>query len=136
MNQRKASAHYYLLEDILWDGPGGARLKKRRPMAELQLLAGLVWASERGRGPCPIVRARAKNDYSEYRYPTKRGKPGVIDLTTEHRCIGGLLHEMAHALGVYDKLEHGPAFRTRAIRLYRDFGGWNGEIDFDKKARR
>jgi hypothetical protein len=123
MNQRKVSTRYYLFEDMLWETSGFASLKKFRPMAELQLLAGLVWAREKGRGKCPIIRAKLRNDYSYH-------CDGVIHLARKHRSVGGLLHEMAHALGPNDKLTHGPTFRRRCFRLYKTYGEWNGSVDF------
>lgn len=134
MNQRKASARYYLFEDVLWETPGFARVKQIRPIAELQVLAALVWARE-GKGACPEVRARDHKDHSYYEYG------GHIYLARAHRSIGGVLHELAHALGPNDKLTHGPAFRARCMRLYEMYGDWNGRICGDdapigQKAKR
>lgn len=123
MNQRKASARYYLFENILFETTGFARLRERKSIAELQLLTGLVWARERGRGQCPVVRPKRKNDTS-YFYD------GTIHLVPKHRNAGVLLHEIAHALGARDKLTHGPAFRKRCIRLYKLYGDWNGTVDW------
>lgn len=123
MNQRKASTRYYLFEDVLWETPAFANLRRCQPMGDLQLLAGLVWAREKGRGKCPVVRGKARNDYSYH-------CGGVIALARKHRSIGGLLHELAHALGPNDKLTHGPAFRKRCFRLYRTYGEWSGNVDF------
>lgn len=122
MNQRKANARYYGFEEVLWDMPCFAPLRKRRPIAELQLLAGLVWAREKGRGPCPTVEPSA-GEWSCYEYGARK-----VQLIVEHRNVGGLLHEMAHALGPWDKLTHGPAFRERCLRLYRTYGDWNGAV--------
>ena len=124
MNQRKASARYYLFEDLLWETPSFAHLRKRRALSDLQLLAGLVWARERGKGKCPLVRGKETNDYSYY-------CDGVIHLARKHRSIGGLLHEMAHAMGHTDKLTHGPAFRKRCFRLYKAYGEWSGQVEFN-----
>jgi hypothetical protein len=130
MNQRKASAHYYLLDDMLLESRGCANLRKRRPLSELQLLAGLVWARERGPTRCPVVQRQRHQSYSEYCWPSKRGDGGIVRLIREHLCCSGLLHELAHGLGPNDKLEHGPAFRRRCIHLYKLYGDWNGEIDW------
>lgn len=104
--------------------PGFAELKVQRSIADLQLLAGLVWARECGVGSCPVVRPSHKRDYSEYFYGSR-----AIALAPEHRCVGGLLHELAHALGINDKLTHGPAFRKRCLRLYKTYSAWNGEVE-------
>lgn len=127
MNQRKTSARYYLFEDLLWETPGFAHLRQRRSIHDLQLLAGLVWAREGGRGKCPVVRSKARNDVSYY-------CDGTIHLIRKHRSIGGLLHELAHALGPNDKLTHGPAFRERCIRLYKLYGEWSGNVDWDERT--
>lgn len=123
MNQRKTSARYYLFEDMLWETASFAHLRRQRSMHELQLVAGLVWARERGKGKCPVIRAKPRNDASYY-------CDGVIHLARKHRSVGGLLHEMAHALGPNDKLTHGPAFRRRCFRLYRMYGDWSGNVEF------
>ena len=124
MNQRKTSARYYLFEDLLWETQGFTGLRKRRSMADLQTLAQAVWAREKGRGKCPVVCPKETNDYSYY-------MDRKIHLARKHRNVGGLLHELAHALGPFDKLTHGPAFRKRCIRLYRDYGKWDGKVDWD-----
>lgn len=131
MNQRKTSARYYLFENLLETTAGFAHLRQRRSIPDLQLFAGLVWAREGGKaGKCPLVRPKVRNDYSYL-------CDGIIHLASKHRNIGGLLHELAHALGANDKLTHGPAFRERCIRLYKVYGDWSGEVDWDnpKKAR-
>lgn len=131
MDQSKTSERYYLFEDVLWETESFANLRRIQPLHDLQLLAGLVWAREKARGQCPVVRPRRRNDYSYH-------CDGTIHLAPKHRCLGGLLHEMSHALGSRDKLTHGPAFRRRCIHLYKTYGEWSGEVDFDKskKARR
>lgn len=129
MNQRKTSARYYLFEDVIWENPSFAHLKRRRAMSELQVLAGLVWACE-GTGECPVIKARRKNDASYYWWPNR-----TIHLAPKHRSVGGLLHELAHALGVHDKLSHGPAFRSRCLRLYKLYGDWSGQVDWDGEAK-
>lgn len=48
MNQRKASRAFYLFEEVLEEMPGFAALRKPRSLAELQLLAGIVWTREGG----------------------------------------------------------------------------------------
>ena len=125
MNQRKTSRRYYLFEDLLWLTSEFAHLRKRRPMAELQLLAGLVWAREGGKGPPPVVRTRDVKDHSWY-IPADH----TILLARIHRNVGALLHEMAHALGPRDRYTHGPAFRKRCIRLFKTYGDWSGNVDF------
>jgi hypothetical protein len=126
MNQRKTSARYYLFEEVVEETPGFAQLRHPRPLAELQLLAGLVWARERGKGACPVVRtAPPRRKFSQYNFDDK-----VVELARKHMDAGALLHEIAHALGVNDKLTHGPAFRRRCIHLYKLYGDWNGEIDW------
>jgi hypothetical protein len=122
--QRKMSARYYLFEDVLWEAPSFTHLRKRQSIPNLQLLAGLVWAREGGIGTCPVVRSKGKNDYSYFMDRT-------IHLARKHRSLGGLLHEIAHALGPNDKLAHGPAFRRRCIRLYKVYGEWSGDVDWD-----
>lgn len=121
MNQRKVSAKYYAFEDMVWTTPGFAELKRVRPLAELQLLAGLVWAREGGRGKCPDVLPLARGERSYF-------LSGKINLLPNQRSAGILLHEIAHALGPNDKLTHGPAFRRRCINLYKEYGGWSGEV--------
>lgn len=132
MNQRKVSGRYYLFEDVLWEAESFAPLRVKKPIAELEMLACLVWAKEGGKGPCPIVRSIGKAPASDYTSSGQRGVAGVIRLASKHQSLGGLLHELAHALGHNDKLTHGPAFRTRAMRLYKTYGGWSGEIAFDR----
>lgn len=130
MNQSKVSARYYLFEEVIEESPGFAALRTQRSMADLAMLAGIVWANEGGApGKCPILKTRPKNDTSYF----EAGKPGTICLAPKHQNIGGLLHEMAHALGTRDKLTHGPAFRKRCLRFYKDYGGWSGEVDFEAK---
>jgi hypothetical protein len=124
MNQRKATRRFYGFEDTLWDMPAFSHLRKRRPLAQLQLLAGLVWAREHGKGKCPLVEHRWIGDTSYYVYDQRK-----VQLVAKHQSVGGLLHELAHALGVNDKLEHGPAFRKRCLRLYKTYGDWNGEVE-------
>lgn len=138
MNQSKVSARYYLFEEVLEETPGFAHLKKRTSLKALQLLAALVWEREGGHGECPLVKRRNADDYSAFEVVPGSGKPGVIHLTRRHQNAGGLLHELAHALGPHDKYTHGPAFRKRCIHLYKVYGGWTGEIDWPapKKARR
>lgn len=132
MDQRKVSARYYLFEDVLWELPGFAGLKQTVPIDHLQGYAGYVWASEAGKGPCPVVKARrSKSDTSYFTGPWE-GRPGSIHLIAKHQNLGGLLHELAHALGPHDKLAHGPAFRKRCIRLYRDYGGWDGQVTWER----
>lgn len=132
MNQSKVSERYYLFEDVLWEAVSFAPLIEKKPMAELVALASLVWAAEGGKGPCPIVRGIGKAEASDWTASPKRGVPSVIRLASRHQSLGGLLHELAHALGPHDKLTHGPAFRKRAMHLYKVYGGWNGEIAFDR----
>src|SRR4051812_26219269 len=80
MNQRKVSARYYLFEDLIWELPGFAALKRTVPIDNLQLYAGYVWAREGAKAPCPVVRTRrAKNDASFYEAPWN-GRPGNIRL--------------------------------------------------------
>jgi hypothetical protein len=78
------------------------------------------------------VKRRKADDYSHYEFTPGSRKRGVIHLTRQHQNIGGLLHELAHALGHRDKLTHGPAFRRRCIRLYRTYGDWDGVVAFDR----
>lgn len=139
MNQSKASARYYMFEEMLEETPGFAHMKKRAPMANLQMLAAVVWANEGGRGKCPAIKTRRQNDYSHYEYVPGSGKTGTVFLTRKHQNLCGLLHELAHALGHRDKLTHGPKFRARCMHLYKLYGGWTGEIDWptpQRKARR
>lgn len=124
MNQRKVSTRYYLFEDLLWECPSFADLRRRRPMRELRYLAAKVWFGELGAGPVPDIHPRLRNDFSEYVHDDR-----VINLAAKHRSVGGLLHELAHALGPNDKLTHGPAFRKRCINLYKKYGGWSGVVD-------
>lgn len=132
MNQRKVSGRYYLFEDLLWEAVSFAPLRKKKAMGELQLLAGLVWAKEDGPGPCPLVIGIGKAPASTFTFSGKRGVAGVVRLASHHQGLGGLLHELAHALGTHDKLTHGPAFRNRVMRLYKVYGGWSGEVAFDR----
>lgn len=122
MNQRKATSRFYGFEAVIEEMPGFAHLRRLRSISDLQLLAGIVWAAE-GRGKCPLVRTRQR-----YKDGASYYLDGKIHLIPKHQNIGGLLHEIAHALGVNDKLAHGPAFRKRCIHLYRLYGEWNGEI--------
>jgi hypothetical protein len=131
LNQRKTNARFLGFEQLLEETPGFAHLRKRRAIAELQILAGLVWAREGGRGACPVVRP-VPDGPSSYWAPASR----QIQLIPAHRSAGGLLHELAHALGTRDRYEHGPAFHKRCIRLYREYGDWSGNVDFDLKERK
>lgn len=126
MNERKTTARYYHFEDTIWETPGFANLKRVLSVGAMQLYAGLIWSREGGRGPCPLVRPRRSKDHSYF-------LAGVIHLAKKHRNLGGLLHEIAHALGTRDKLTHGPAFQKRCVRLYKTYGDWNGVVDWEKK---
>lgn len=125
--RRKVSVRYYGFEETLWQMPGFAGLTKPMSLAQLQLCAGYVWAREGGKGACPIVASRKATDHS-YWIATNNAS-GSIYLARRHRNLGGLLHEMAHALGRRDKQDHGPAFRKRCLRFYREYGGWDGKVD-------
>lgn len=129
MNQRKVSARYYLFEDLLWELPGFSGLKRSVSIADLQAYAAFIWARERGRGEPPIIRARRCRSDTSF---CIHDKPATIHLIAKHQNLGGMLHELAHALGTRDKLSHGPAFRSRCIRLYRDYGGWDGQVNWEK----
>lgn len=122
VNAAKTTRRFYGFEATLEEMPNFAALKKQRSLAELQLCAGYVWACERGRGKCPLVRPRP-GDTSYYVWSTR-----AVELAPKHRNFCGLLHELAHALGTRDKLEHGPAFRKRCLRLYMEYGGWDGKV--------
>lgn len=122
MNPRKASARYYLFEDMLWEMREFAHLRKRRSMHDLRHFAAWVWIAEKARGATPIIVAKPTNDWSYY-------LEGKIHLARKHRSIAGVLHELAHALGHRDKLAHGPAFRKRCLRLYKTYGNWSGVVD-------
>lgn len=121
MNQRKTSRAFYLFEQVLEEMPGFAQLRRPRSIAELQLLAGLVWACERGRGDCPRIEPLLRGRTSYF-------LDGKIRLLRKHRDVGTLLHELAHALGTRDKYTHGPAFKSRCLRLFKQYGDWNGEV--------
>jgi hypothetical protein len=123
MNQRNATARFIGFEDVIWQTPGFAHLKQRRKVADLQILAGLVWARERGKGKCPTVKPIPDGKCSWW-VEAKR----EVQLVPAHRSVGGLLHELAHALGVRDKYDHGPAFQRRCLRLYKTYGDWSGAI--------
>jgi hypothetical protein len=125
VNQRKVSARYYLFEEVVEATPGFANLRRRVPIDRLQLLAGLVWAREGGKGSCPPIIPLNKRN-GKYSYFLN----GKIRLLPKHRNIGSLLHELAHALGTRDKLTHGPAFRARCLRLFKEYGEWSGKVDF------
>lgn len=137
MSQRKTSQRYWHFEEVLSETPSFAPLRIG-PMSIfcLQLYADLIWKHERGVGPPPIVKARRKNDESLYVSPKRAGDPPELRLCPSDRTLWGLLHEIAHALGPQDKLDHGSSFRRRCIRLYKFYGGWSGEVDFDKKERK
>lgn len=132
VKQAKATARFYGFEKVLETMPGFANLMKRRPLSELQLFAGLVWAKESGRGKCPVVRLKKAQDelksWSMYDYNTR-----TIFLLRMHHNVYSLLHELAHALGSHDKLTHGPAFRKRCVRLYREYGEWDGRVTWEKR---
>jgi hypothetical protein len=125
MNQRKVSTRYYLFEDVLWETTSFAHIRQRRPIGELQFFAELVWKAEKGKGKCPLVKTKKRNDFSYYDHQDR-----LIVLARKHRSLGGLLHELAHALGNFDKLTHGPAFRKRCFRLYEAYGEWDGRVTF------
>lgn len=133
MNQRKTSQRFWHFEDVLSESPGFAPLRSG-PLSILclQIYSDLVWKHEGGSGPPPVVKPRRKNDESLFIGATRSGEPATIQLCPGHRNLWGLLHELAHALGPNDKLDHGPAFRRRVMRLYRFYGGWDGEIGFDR----
>lgn len=123
MNQRRVTAAFYAFEEGLWNAPSFAPLKKRVALTDLQALAALVWKAEGGRGSPPTVHHR--KGVTQYVYADQE-----IHLDPQHQNLGGLLHELAHALGPNDKLTHGPAFRRRCLHLYRTYGGWSGMVDF------
>jgi hypothetical protein len=126
VNQRKVTARFYAFEDHVWKAPSFVPLKKRASMDDLIALTALVWKAEKGRGAPPSVQGRkAGTKYSHYIY-----EDHAIHLAPKHQHLGGLLHELAHALGPNDKLTHGPAFRRRCLHLYRTYGGWSGMVDF------
>lgn len=127
----KVTRRFYGFEALLESLPGFEPLRRARAIADLQLAAGYVWAREGGKGKCPIVRPRPSSDHSYCAY----GPPVSIHLARKHRNLATLLHELAHALGTRDKLDHGPAFRKRCIRLYREYGGWDGEVNWDQPLR-
>lgn len=127
MNQATATSHFVGFEEVLWSAESFAHLRRRWRTGDLQLLAGFVWARERGSGPCPAVLPIPDAKCSWW-VADKR----EVRLVPAHRSPGGLLHELAHALGNHDKLDHGPAFRKRCIRLYKLYGDWSGEIAFDR----
>jgi hypothetical protein len=126
----KTTARFYAFEETIETLPAFAGLRARRSIADLQLAAGCVWAGEGGKGDCPSVRPRG-GERSYYVSATR-----MIELIPKHRNLASLLHELAHALGTRDKLDHGPAFRKRCIRLYREYGGWDGEVTWDKPTSR
>jgi hypothetical protein len=125
LKQHKATREFYGFEGVIEKMPAFAHLRKLRAIADLQLLAGLVWAREGGKGKCPLVEHRWTGDTSYYLYRPDH----KIQLVAKHRNFAGLLHELAHALGTYDKIEHGPAFRKRCLRLYKTYGDWNGIVE-------
>lgn len=125
--QRKQSIKVYGFEDLLFEFDGCETLKRRMPIAQLQLCAGYVWAREGEKRKCPVVRPKAKNDFSQW-HSGASDEGGTIYLTPKHRNLGGLLHEMAHALGRKDKYHHGPAFVKRCLRLYSFYGDWDGRV--------
>lgn len=122
--QRRESVRYFGFEDIIEKLPSFAELRRLRPVKELQDVALNVWHSEGGSGECFRVVAVPNGKYSWCHY-TKR----TIELVPKHRNVGSVLHELAHALTMRDKLAHGPAFRRRCIRLYKVYGGWSGEVE-------
>ncbi len=127
MNPSKVTRRFYGFESVLESMPGFAKLRQVRSIADLQGYAGYVWAREMGRGKCPVVLPRDHKDHSWYDYEKKE-----VLLARAHRNLGGLLHELAHALGVFDKLAHGPAFTKRCLRLYREYGEWDGRVTWEK----
>lgn len=137
MNQRKTSQRFWAFEDVLSESPGFAPLLSG-PLSIfcLQLYTDLIWKHEGGIGPPPAVKARRKNDESLFIAPKRQGDAATIQLCPGHRNLWGLLHELAHALGPNDKLDHGPSFRRRCIRLYKFYGGWSGKVDFDTTRKR
>ena len=129
VNQRKTTARFYAFEDLVWTMPGFAHLKQPVSIADLQALAALVWKAEGGKGAPPTVHRRApRTKVSHYCYDDHE-----IHLAPKHQNLGGLLHEVAHALGRHDKLTHGPAFRRRCMRLYHEYGAWDGKATWEKR---
>ena len=128
--QRRISKQYYLFEDVLWQLPGFVGLKKPISIAALQLYAGLIWTKEGRKDPCPLIRPRHSSQAKEK--PASYYLDGVIHLLPKHRNLACMLHELAHALGNRDKQTHGAAFRRRCIRLYKEYGGWNGVVDWER----
>lgn len=128
MNQRKTTRRFYDFEEIVWIAPSFTALKRTASIDDLQALAALVWQAEGGKGPPPTVhRRKPRTKFSFYVYDDNE-----IHLAPKHQHLGGMLHEMAHALGRHDKLTHGPAFRRRCLRLYRVYGGWDGQVTWEK----
>lgn len=114
---RRAYAFQWRLQKL------SPHLRRDRPMAELQRLTAYVWSAERSTLPMPRVVAG-----DGWRHPVW-GLTSYCDtnlrrivLCRDNRNIGVLIHELAHALGPWDKVIHGQAFLARQFRLLETYG--------------
>jgi hypothetical protein len=124
MNGRLATRKFYAFDRRLawlveWSG--------YLTIPQLQRLAAYVWAAERQRGPVPRVVAGRGILWGGSRLSYYRRDDPVprIELSRHQRDVGTLLHELAHAMGPWDKLDHGPAFTARCFHLYLLYGRIN-----------
>lgn len=100
-------------------------------MRELQLFSGFIWQAEQQRRPQPTVVAVrgweiAGNGWGLTSYFEM--KTNRICMTRDNRNLIVLLHELAHALGPHDKLDHGPAYIARQLHLLELYGEERPEI--------
>ena len=89
------------------------------PMADLQRLAGVVWAGERLQRDAPRVVAGRGVVWSGWTCSYECG--GLIVLARHQRRPGILLHEVAHAI-IRGGYWHGPAFQKCFLHLLEKYG--------------
>lgn len=103
------------MERRLWRYCRGTGLCTRRAIGELRRIARRIWARLGTGMPPPAVIAGRSGKYSIYAYPPYHR----IELVASQRNVAVLLHELAHALVPWNKIElqHGPRFRAVLVDL-------------------
>lgn len=92
----------------------------RRRMKDLRKFARRVWDREGGKLPFPEIVAHEGGYDGVTAMSYSCG--GRVELARPHRTHEVLLHELAHELTQYSKLDHGPAFWNRYLQLLADYG--------------
>jgi hypothetical protein len=116
---RKAYQFHWRLNEM------SAALRRDRPIGELRELARRIWREEGTSIPFPnIVCGRGwELEYWKLCSYVEALVPARIVLSRDMRSVLVLIHELAHVLGPWDKLDHGPAFQARNFHLLSRYGG-------------